>query len=228
MKKLNSIKKTLEEDLRPPIHIHTKTHDSIYPKNEDLHVEIETLKAEIKRCHQSLESSLKNNQKLNREKEEIQDEKKNIHRLLRKTVELDPNLNNHAHESDFQKLEQIIKRMNEYKGLYLEHMQNDNKTSNDAMKCCVCLEKPIDSFFFPCGHPICHECGKKILIDVKPTCPHCRQNIISLRKLYIQTESTQHSPSNPGNGFVNDLILNSQQHPKLKKKKTGWLSFFGQ
>lgn len=56
----------------------------------------------------------------------------------------------------------------------------------DSKICCICLDKPKDAAFYPCGHEcVCFPCGKTFLNQAThKLCPICRDRIKDLVKLY--------------------------------------------
>ena len=50
-----------------------------------------------------------------------------------------------------------------------------------APKCSVCLNKPIEVVFFPCGHAcLCRDCSSRV-----NTCPICREIWTSQKRIYV-------------------------------------------
>ena len=52
-------------------------------------------------------------------------------------------------------------------------------------ECMMCMDEPVDTTFFPCGHMIaCNSCAKRAM-EVKPACPKCRAGVRSYQKLFV-------------------------------------------
>lgn len=59
----------------------------------------------------------------------------------------------------------------------------------EAMACRICMDRAIDTAFFPCGHVMaCGECAARC-----ERCPLCRAHIEQSRKIYLPLE-LQHQP----------------------------------
>jgi hypothetical protein len=60
-------------------------------------------------------------------------------------------------------------------------MPNNQKTTKAKIQtvennCPVCIDTMVSPCKLPCGHIFCYECLETIL-DIKPRCPMCRQDI---------------------------------------------------
>ena len=64
----------------------------------------------------------------------------------------------------------------------------DDLNKNEEKKCVVCWDRPKNRVLLPCNHAeFCHVCAQKFLVDyqgVQPTCPLCREPIMSLVPLH--------------------------------------------
>lgn len=56
---------------------------------------------------------------------------------------------------------------------------------NDIMSCQICLENPIDTAFYPCGHVLCSECLKTLPKATFRRCPTCSTKDVVPMKIYI-------------------------------------------
>ena len=70
----------------------------------------------------------------------------------------------------------------------IEEQENAPEPDNDANLCILCLTNVKDSVLVPCGHAkFCFDCGNRCIhefVGNAPTCPYCRQPVMSCMKFY--------------------------------------------
>lgn len=61
-----------------------------------------------------------------------------------------------------------------------------SEEARDGSVCVICMEKPKDSLFYPCGHMcVCGPCGKLFMGQARhKLCPICRVRIVNIVKVY--------------------------------------------
>ena len=61
-------------------------------------------------------------------------------------------------------------------------------TESDDEEVCLMMRKMKDSVLVPCGHAkFCFDCGNRCIhefVGNAPTCPYCRQPVMSCMKFY--------------------------------------------
>ncbi|KAK1930915.1 Sacsin [Phytophthora citrophthora] len=58
----------------------------------------------------------------------------------------------------------------------IDSVLREKKEAQDSLVCAVCLENQVNRVLIPCGHIYCASCVQQL---PRPSCPICRQNIVS-------------------------------------------------
>ncbi|XP_002967442.2 uncharacterized protein LOC9635757 [Selaginella moellendorffii] len=78
------------------------------------------------------------------------------------------------------------KLSNEQPSVDHRHGEGSHSSPGDEQLCAICLDAPKDSFFDPCGHcATCYACGERIKASGNAICPICRENIRTVRRLFV-------------------------------------------
>ena len=94
------------------------------------------------------------------------------------------NIINKSNETYLIKKDYLEKRKNLNK--YLDIIKSMNLNTNNT--CSVCMTKPVNKYFNPCGHTCCSDCIDRIREyegNNRLTCLICRVNIMDVRNIYF-------------------------------------------
>lgn len=94
------------------------------------------------------------------------------------------NIINKNNETYLIKKDYLEKRKNLNK--YLDIIKSMNLNTNNT--CSVCMTKPVNKYFNPCGHTCCSDCIDRIREyegNNRLTCLICRVNIMDVRNIYF-------------------------------------------
>ena len=72
---------------------------------------------------------------------------------------------------------------------HAEHVVEVIKFDEDQInkdECIICMDKPKDSLFYPCGHKhVCFDCGRRFLMQARhKVCPICRDRVQDVIRVY--------------------------------------------
>ena len=94
-------------------------------------------------------------------------------------------------------LDQEIEEREKYRANVVEHQDDDlhaqqnvievlEVPKNDGESCIICLNKPKEMAFYPCGHQcLCEECSESFLEQARHRlCPICRDRYIDIIRVY--------------------------------------------
>lgn len=74
-----------------------------------------------------------------------------------------------------------LRRPHTSRGHSRRSVENYGVNNNDSMTCTVCLDRPKEMTFRPCGHlTTCHQCAELLF-----TCPLCRAPIEDKFRTYL-------------------------------------------
>lgn len=82
-----------------------------------------------------------------------------------------------------QQIEELKMERNEFRS-EARRLNNENMQLEDALFCCVCLDRTRNSVLFPCMHNVtCWDCSRSVK-KKSGQCPICSQKIKQIKKVY--------------------------------------------
>ncbi|XP_053385080.1 E3 ubiquitin-protein ligase rnf8-like [Mercenaria mercenaria] len=155
----------------------------------------ELARSEKKRLEQEIDKTME--MLMKKHKQEVDKIKNDLHRQHKKEIDEITNAKNNKHDKEITRMQKELQDMRSKKELAEQKLEDARKclgglsdtekvvASNNAfMCCCICMERPSNSFLMPCGHTFCMVCAEAQESELNGKCSVCRQTIECVRQIH--------------------------------------------
>ena len=85
--------------------------------------------------------------------------------------------------AEIQSLKQQVRNQTMFREILQKQLIAKTAKQGDHSKCCICLDKDVEVYNYPCGHcNLCGDCCRQMEDD---TCPICREEVKAYLRVYL-------------------------------------------